>query len=532
MGERKIKVIIILLLIVASFISTLAPVWDPDCFWHLAFGRYIFENRSLVEKEPFSFIREGEETVDLSWFPHLLFYSTYKYFGFRGCEILVSLFSILAMIFIILTIQEMELSLTSLSLYFTLFFTAFIGRFKLRPEGVSLICFSALIYLLMKYRKDGLKSKYPFILLFFIWTQIHPSWIYGLILIPIFIFEKQNWLLKKILFKDWFFLFLAPIFSLFFNPYFYKPVIFPFNSFLVMRGDSSFRIAEWGASPFNLSTIPFLLISVITLLFTLYQFFKKKETILPLLISGIQTIFLFLWVRYSSFAFIALAPYATKLFEEIISKIPKFQKAITVITLLLFILPFISIFQYRPTERILKVNYPEEEVKFLLKNKISGNIHHTFVAGGFIEFATYPYSKSFIDGRYFDFEKTIKEYESANKDITKYKNILKKYPFEIAIVPYSEAKVLDPKSAIKRNAEALIFEKEEWAPIFYGPYGTVFVKREEKYYDKIEKFEFKILFPYDEENIKRETFLNAFLKEELKKEIERARKTGARFLND
>jgi len=40
----------------------------------------------------------------------------------------------------------------------------------------------------------------------------------------------------------------------------------------------------------------------------------------------------------------------------------------------------------------------------------------------------------------------------------------------------------------------------------------VFVKREEKYYDKIEKFEFKILFPYDEENIKRETFLNAFLK--------------------
>ena len=90
-NKRISYTLMILILLAASFWVTYLPVWDPDSFWHLAFGKCIFTVGSLPHTEPFSFSREGASTVDISWLPHLLFYLVFKYSGFSGLQLLTSL---------------------------------------------------------------------------------------------------------------------------------------------------------------------------------------------------------------------------------------------------------------------------------------------------------------------------------------------------------------------------------------------------------------------------------------------------------
>jgi hypothetical protein len=532
MKFEKYEKYLLILLILSAFLTTLSPIWDPDCFWHLAFGKYIFENKTLVKTEPFSFVREGEETTDLSWLPHTLFYRIYKNFGYLGCEIFVSFLAVLTIIVLILLSKNLNKTMLPLVFYFSIFFTAFGGRFKLRPEGVTLVLFAFLIYLLTLYRENKLKYSISFFFLFLLWTQIHPSWIYGLILIPLYLFEKHLFSFGKLFFKDLFLIFILPIFSLFLNPYGYKPILFPFASFLTMKSDSSFSIAEWQKSPFTLSTAPFIIFSFACVVFALYNFLKKKETFLPFIVSLVQLLFLLLWVRYSSFAFIGLTFVATKMIESIIEKVSKLKKILIYLSFVLVVSPMFTIFRYQPTKEILYINYPEAETNFLISEKIYGNIEHTFVAGGFVEFKTYPYSKSFIDGRYFDFEKEIKEFSKAKENLEIFQKFLEKYPFEIAIMPYTKAKINIKNNEAPRNAQAILLPKENWAPIFYGPYGTIFLKRLPKYSKFIEKYEYKILFPYDKEFIFNLVKKGEAKEEDLKKEVEKAFKTEAKFLRE
>ncbi len=528
MNQKLFEKILIGLLLLGAFLSTLSPLWDPDSFWHLAFGRYIVENKSLPKTEPFAFLKEGQKITDLSWLPHLLFYLFYKYSGWQGSEILVSLIALITMIVLIRIVRSQNLTLLSLTFYFCLFFNAFGGRFKLRPEGISLLLFALLVYFLMNYRKEAVIFLPAYYFLFILWAQVHPSWIYGLVLIPFFILDKTKFKFAKEFFKDCFMLLFLPFVILFVNPYGYKLVLFPFSSFLTMKSDASFSIAEWQKSPWTLSTAPFISFVFLVVLFTLILFLKKKETFLPFAISLVQFIFLLSWVRYSSFAFIALTPFACFLFEWLLKKLNKFNKIFAAIAVLLSTVPLLSIATYQPTESLLEINYPEKEANFLLTNGISGNILHTFVAGGFIEFKTYPYCKSFMDGRYFDFENRIKEYEEARKDIAKFNLFSEKYPFEIVVMPYTKAKVRED-SGLWRNAQAYLFPDERWSPVFYGPYGVVFLKRLPKYEKIIEKYEYKILFPDDNEYIKILIAGDLNKKEVLEKEIKRALETEAGF---
>lgn len=532
MPNKTIEKTLLVLLLISAFLSTLSPLWDPDSFWHLASGKYIVENKSLIRTEPFAFTREGEETTDLSWLPHLLFYSVYYFFGWKGTEILVSVIALITMLLLVMIARSQTPTLFSPAFYFGLFFTAFGGRFKLRPEGLSLICFAFLVYLLLCYRSDKLKFRWSFFFLFLIWTQVHPSWIYGLVFIPFFIFEKNGLKLNRTSLTDFCFLILLPVIALFINPYGYKPVFFPFISFITMKSDSSFSIVEWQKSPFTFSTAPFILFAGVLTIFAFVGFLRKKETFLPFAIASLQLFFLISWGRYSSFAFIALSPLSFVFFEWLAQKLYKFKTALYLVSPILLLVPSFSIITYQPTKSLLEINYPEAETNFLSSNGISGNVLHTFVAGGFIELRTYPHCKSFMDGRYFDFLTYINEYENARKNIDLFKAFIEKYPFDIAIMPFTKARITDKDSNSKRNAQALFLPNHTWAPVFYGPYGAVFLKRLPKHQKVIDEYEYKILFPYDKEYIKKTTANDKSKADLLEKELKRAWETGAKFLKE
>ncbi|HQO20940.1 MAG TPA: hypothetical protein PLA03_11345 [Acidobacteriota bacterium] len=530
MDDRRFEKLLLILLAVAAFLAALSPVWDPDSFWHLAFGRFIFETGSLPHNEPFAFTREGMPLTDLSWLPHLIFFAAYKAFGFPGTEILVSLAAASTLLVMTAAARTAGTKIFSLAVYFSLFFNAFTARFKLRPEALSLLCFAVLVSLLIKYRKDKDSPRWSFFLLFLAWTQVHPSWIYGAVLIPVFVLERHWNIFRTGFGRDLIWMGALPAAALFLNPYGYKPVLFPFSSFITMKAAGESEISEWRGSPFTFSTAPFLLLAFAVCVYALARLLKKKDTALPFIVSLIQFLFLVSWVRYSSFAFIALAPFACVMFGEALEKLRVSRKLIRSAAVILLLLPVLSVVNYTPTRLIIELNYPEKETAFLLSKGIGGNILHTYVAGGFIEFRTYPENKSYADGRYFDFLPQIREYEDAKMDIKRFRDFSLHHLFDIAVIPYSKAVVSTPGTGLKRNAQALMLPRESWAPVFYGPYGTVFLKRNAANAAHIDQFEFKVLFPYDKGFSRREVHSGRADRKSLESELKRAAETGAGFL--
>jgi hypothetical protein len=524
--------ILLAFILICTFLCTFNAVHDPDQFWHLAFGKYIVENRTLITKEPFAFTTEGKEITDMNWLFNTGAYIVYKFFNYEGLQILTAVIAMLSMLLIILTIYQERVSLIALALYFSLFFRFFRSRFRPRPELIGLLLFSFLIYLLFLYRKGELKHKWLFTLIFLLWTQIHGTWTYALILIPFFIIEKNGPKLSKSLSKDVVYLILFPVLALFVNPYFYKPVIFPFSYYLTLKGNSDFKIDEWKAMELSPIVIPFYAFILCLAIFYFWRFIKKKESFFPICVIFLESIFIFKWARYNSFGFIALSYFSVSMISKGIKVIPqRLSKLIWLLGVFLLVIPAFWMVSYEPYKKWLPREFPQREANFILQSNLAGNLLHTYTEGGFLEFTTYPKCKTFFDGRHPDFLPYYEDYMRSMKGIDPFPEFVERYPFEIAVLPYY---FVNKKSVngTMRSGFLVILPKEKWAPVFYGPYGIVFVKRLPKYETQIKKWEYKVLFPYDMEFINSQIVGGKFEKEELKEEMERAYSDGAKFLND
>ncbi len=516
---KKLEIVFLAMILAGAFACALSPVWDKDSFWHIAFGRQIVETGSLVRTEPFSFVTEGRPITDLSWLPHLIFGLLYERSGFRGLEILTGFLGLLTAFFMIRT-ARIEYTLLHLGLYFSLFFNIFKSRIRLRPEGLSIVLFAALIYLLALYRADRLRRPLAFAALFLLWTQVHPSWIYGLVAVPWFILEKRGLKPDRNLLKDAAFMLGLPVIALFFNPYFHAPVIFPFTSFITMKLHPM-EIAEWKNLTLGSLTGPFAVFLVAVAAHSVFLAARKRESVFMTAFIVMQLFFLFSWTRYLTFAMVAMLPFALRLFDAVIKPFPRYRTLFAVIALAVLLMPFLSLMTYVPTERSLSASFPEEESAFLLSNDVRGNILNVYETGGFLEFRTYPKCRIFIDGRFFDFLPYYRDMLSSVRQAYSFERFTESYPFEIAVVPYYKTVVLDPATKKERNFLSMYFPTEKWARVFYGPYGIVLLKRLPRFSGLIEKYEYRALFPYEEEGS--ESLL-------LESEKHRAQSTGAAFL--
>ncbi|NMC00364.1 MAG: hypothetical protein GYA35_08815, partial [Thermoanaerobaculaceae bacterium] len=200
----------------------------------------------------------------------------------------------------------------------------------------------------------------------------------------------------------------------------------------------------------------------------------------------------------------------------------------------LLFLPYFWSITYEPYEKWVVRKFPAKECLFIKDNRIEGNLLHKYEDGGFLENSLYPSCKVYFDGRYFDFLPFYKEYVDAIRGgVKSFLAFSEKYPFEIAVLPYSFIpNYKDPENGLKRSGFIFIFPKKKWAPVFYGPYGAVFLKRTPKNEKVIEKYEYKILFPYDKDFISLSIRKGEIKEEVLKEEIERAFKTDAKFLRE
>jgi hypothetical protein len=78
-------------LAIGVFVLSFGPISDGDIYWHLAAGRRIVEQRSLLRVDPFTLSAAGRPWTDVHWLFQLGAFALYSAFGFVGLAVAKSL---------------------------------------------------------------------------------------------------------------------------------------------------------------------------------------------------------------------------------------------------------------------------------------------------------------------------------------------------------------------------------------------------------------------------------------------------------
>jgi hypothetical protein len=545
--SKALKLIVLILFFTSVFSLFSVRISDPDFWWHLKTGEYIYHTGSLPGTDPFSytsltkvpFSQESKRSkfiLTQYWLAQLILYGIYHYFNLQGIVYLrASIFTLL--IFLIYKEVRKEglgpyLSILLLIPAILILNFGFKGE---RPQLFSFLLAFLLVYLLEEFRRISLTSDYqrsqkppitatigylipiPLIMLF--WANLHGGFILGTVIILGYLFcEVIKYITKRLgqplPFTSLKYLIITSILSIFLS--FINPNGYNFISVL-LEPEISFtqtRIIEW-MSPFVLWSShlyrPVLIICWILLFIILSLFFAniRKLDLTDLVIITGLTAMIFYAARFIPFftpvAIIMIARYGARTSKKL-PQIEKFKvigwKSEMVFSVLLFAtfifilikVPFLkNLMSSKPLERshIVAVNdYPEGAVRFLRENKIPGNMFNPYVWGGYLIWALYPDYKVFVDGRVLTKEVFFREvrimgaYSRDFEGVPEWKALLNDYRVNF-ILTFS----VDRYSGRLIPLIPAILNDPEWKLIYMDNISLIFLKNTLENREIIDRFE-------------------------------------------
>ncbi|MBD3238522.1 MAG: hypothetical protein GF332_02695 [Candidatus Moranbacteria bacterium] len=420
---------------------------DPDFGWHLKIGQDIYQNQQVPRIEIYNFPILGQTWVDHEWLANLLIYIIYENFGY----IAVSLgFALLIMI--VLLLQNFLVKKYICSKKTTIFLLLLLqlfgvyasrGLFGIRVQEVALLFILLLIWIYFEVERQGQIRYLLFLpLLFYCWSQLHGSFMIGLVLLWIWFFSRNllvMWAKKRrnriayminLTFftpistskkQNRFFLIMiiASNIIVLFGPYGIELI-----NFLTNYSNTFYmnHIMEW-LSPFSLLTdiysILYLLLGLSFYYFYFMFFYVNKKPVQKvdgfMFMAGLvlfilayrSTRHLPIFFLFSSFLFIEFfSKFKLKFIEKLLIFNYKSQVALNLFGLLISVVFFIIIeslftltyFNKNPFQSYCE-NYPCYALKYLREKKITHlKTLNVYMWGGYM-LHEQPNTPIFIDGR-------------------------------------------------------------------------------------------------------------------------------------
>ncbi|MDY6971175.1 MAG: hypothetical protein SV775_02485 [Thermodesulfobacteriota bacterium] len=487
----------ILLLTVAVMFAE--PFKDGDFFWHVKYGEYMLENRTLLPDHTlYSWTPTDNNAVKCNWFADILLHLMHRIGGWP----LMFAFRYLCMLTLVLVVWVYARGLgqgRSVLTFFILLIVllpSYVAS-SLKPEILSMV-FMALVSGLYFSVKASLWSRwgtrpllfYPFIFLF--WVNIHEVFLFGIALLGLITFgELLNYRFNpRCAFKDQGIrhLITGSILSVavtFITPYGYElnlkllnlsagdrplavMVVDHYNTIFSSKF-ANYHFTEYWAIMLILFSSYFLLLVR-----------KRREWDWAILLP---TIFLALvFARHVRAAYYWPAFWGLSIIylrSRVGNGWPNRQKIrvalnLGVIVLFLF-LSVRTIYYgiYRPFKNSwfgfgAGILNPEQASSFLKKHRPGKFLYNSYNVGGYLIYDLYPIYKVFCDSRAFPYKEWFEEYYEFNNGPTPLDEFTKKYPFDVALLDY-----FGSTGAIQK-----FLLSEAWEPCFYGPSAIVFVRKD------------------------------------------------------
>lgn len=187
---------IIFTLFTTLFFSLTLPVSDPDFWWHLASGKWIWAHQALVQGDPFTIdspLKEVSMSMDFIlkqyWLSQLLFYATYVAAGFKGIILLSS--AVFTMMFYtlyrLMTNEQVDRTVAVGFVFLSAMVVVrefnYIGT---KPQMWSSLFSVVVIYLMEMLRQEKKWAYVALPALMLVWANLHGGFVLGVVIIAIY----------------------------------------------------------------------------------------------------------------------------------------------------------------------------------------------------------------------------------------------------------------------------------------------------------------------------------------------------------
>ena len=502
MSSRWLLVALTAALTVVSAVYLLRPIMDPDFFWHLKTGQWIFDHRRLPASDPFSYTGEAVTTTTMHftltayWASQLLYSCTYAVGGWTGIVLLR--FVLAAALFAVMWKRRKGDAVVDAALLLV-FAVAFLEKTAIeRPQILSFLGFGLLLHLL-----DGLKkapssalspfsvrrSPIPIALLMLVWANVHGGFALGQAVILVCLaaegakFAHRS--LRPVTGEAYRALLLAGGVGLaasLLNPNTYRAFGLALSTGPAPGSHGLMKIAEYLSIPEAL-TLYHDSLRVVDLVLMLVvaaaMVSRPKEfDITEALLAAGTGFFAFRHARYMPVFMIVALPLAGHFLARGAwvrwLRVPAVLCAVT--------LAFIfarderhGLARLRTGEWVNPVQFPVKAADFIVSRNLRGNMYNSYTWGGYLIWRLGPERRVFLDGRNINpdifWEGTMiidPVFSVSGKQ--RWKPLFEKYAIAYAVMPLELRGKPNP-------LVGTLVRDPGWASVFIGDNSVIFTRR-------------------------------------------------------
>jgi len=168
------------------FIKKLS-VLDPDIWWHLSTGYWIFHTRSIPHTGLFSRTAANRPWMAYSWGYEVLLSRFYDWFSFVGMGLFGTAVTIAVAVTVFLMLYKISGRFWAAWALSIVVYAAFLFNIAPRPLFLSVVLFTIVLTLLFEAQRSGrVQLLYWLPLVFVLWANIHIQFVYGLAVVGLF----------------------------------------------------------------------------------------------------------------------------------------------------------------------------------------------------------------------------------------------------------------------------------------------------------------------------------------------------------
>ena len=538
--------------LVAVSLCLFLPLANPDIFWHLSAGRYIFAHKGLPVADFLSWSKAGQPWTDFEWLPQLFYYSGWQLAGDRGllaCRLLLSL----PLLFMLYRTALLYTGRLTALLAVSVWGAALLPNLDLRPENFSLLFFAVVFYLLEKTRLSARaerREEYAAAcaVLFVLWANCHAGFVYGLLLLgfycageflrvklPAIYGRRENEDFS--IFKTYALWLACAAAGTLLNAYGVKiySVLLAHAREIKVIGE---HLREWQPAELNqLAQSPFWVLLAVSALVLLQRALRRRDLPFPLLLSWLFfAVSAAQHVRTTAFFALTTVPFLLhllSLYEKEGVPSLRLKLGVSVVAMAATCFLFFAAHRYLDGPRWRYTAGAQGPVRYLAAEKavLSGvKLYNPWGWGGYIGFKLWPDYKVFQDGRYI-FHNYLPEVEAARGDNLSWERFLSKYGFQAVLLErsrssYATKVALGPlgERTLRFPFYSFFMPGSEWALVYWDEKSMLFVRRTEALREWLVKNEFRAFKPDNAEALRAKLDAGLQDKEVLKQEAGRLEK--------
>jgi hypothetical protein len=411
----KAQALLEFLVPILVFIILTRTPQDADMWWHLRAGQVMWQSKTILLTDKFSYTRAGQPWVNAFWISEIIFYLLYNLGGYFSLTLLVALTG--AVTFYLLFRRMAGNKFVNAFIIVLAALTA-APIWSPRPQIFSFLILVLLDGWLDQIQKGNQRPLWILMPIFAIWANIHGGWIWGFLLLAAYIvgtalnnlssenrFASSTWKFPlRLIFWT-----LAAGLAIGLNPNGISIWRLPFYT-----AEVSMRIQEWASPNFHQMEFQPLLWMLFLLIVTAVLAKPKTEWSSLLKVIGFAYLTFVSARNIAVFAIIAaptLAEWTNSAVEAIRTDLsihiknepaPLFSERITAILniVLSAMIALTALGRAYLVSAPAEVNQyvPVGAVEWLEVNPTGGHLFNSYNWGGYLTWAL-PQSPVFIDGR-------------------------------------------------------------------------------------------------------------------------------------